>query len=50
MNINQQTYDQLKKSYKQAIKNNKDHFVFEGADILTSYAKYLIEYLSTKFK
>lgn len=31
--------------YKNAVKKNKEIFVYKGKEILTSYAKYLIEYL-----
>lgn len=31
--------------YKKAVKEEKDQFTFKGMDILTSYAKYLIEYM-----
>lgn len=40
----------LKSSYNTALKNGKDKFVFEGKELLVSYAKYLIEYLDIKFK
>lgn len=40
----------LKESYQQAIKDKKDSFIFEGHELLTSYAKYMIEYLEDKFK
>ncbi len=29
---------------------NQEMFVFDGNDFLTSYAKYVIEYLKTKFE
>jgi hypothetical protein len=35
----------LKKAYDEAVAAGKDQFVFEGADFLTSYCKYLLEYL-----
>lgn len=40
----------LKKAYDEAVKNQKDSFFFDGQEYLTSYAKYLIEFLTTKFK
>lgn len=33
--------------YKEALDNNQDFFVFQGQEVLTSYAKYLLEYLNT---
>ena len=35
----------LQKKYDDAVKNNIDVFTYDGAEILTSYAKYLLEYL-----
>ena len=42
-------YIKLKGAYRNAVRNGKDQFVFEGQAILTSYAKYLIQYLEMKF-
>lgn len=42
-------YERLKARYAQAVAAHEEVFTFEGHDYLTSYAKYLIEYL-TKFK
>jgi hypothetical protein len=36
----------LEKKAIKAIKNNKSSFVYDGQEILTSYAKYLLEYLN----
>lgn len=36
----------LKRAYKAAHENGKEVFIFEGREILTSYAKYMIEYLN----
>jgi hypothetical protein len=35
-------------AYKAALASGAEQFSFEGADFLTSYAKYVLEYLSTK--
>lgn len=35
------------KTYAQALEVNADKFKFEGYDFLTSYAKYLRDYLDT---
>lgn len=43
-------FRKLKHCYKKAVTEKKDMFVFDGREILTAYAKYLIEYLETKFK
>ena len=35
----------LQKKYDKAVKNNLYSFTYDGAEILTTYAKYLLEYL-----
>ena len=42
ININ---INKLQKKYDDAVKNKIDVFMYDGAEILTSYAKYLLEYL-----
>lgn len=42
VNIN---INKLQKKYDNAVKNNIDVFTYDGAEILTTYAKYLLEYL-----
>ena len=37
--------NKLQKKYDNAVKNKIDVFMYDGAEILTSYAKYLLEYL-----
>lgn len=36
---------ELKKLYAKAKKDGKESFMFQGKEILTSYAHYLIQYL-----
>lgn len=43
-------YKKLKRAYKLAVKANKVSFNFNGEVVLTTYAKYLLEYLSNKFE
>lgn len=43
-------YEGLKKEYEQAVQNRKDSFWFEEIEYLTSYCKYLLEYLKLKFE
>jgi hypothetical protein len=43
-------YLKLKSDYSNAVKNNKEQFTFEGHELLTDYAKYMIEYLESKFE
>lgn len=40
----------LKRHYKKAVEDNKESFIFNGDEYLTSYAKYVIEYLESRFK
>ncbi len=40
----------LKREYSKAVKDKKESFIFEGNEYVTSYAKYLLEFLKTKFK
>lgn len=40
----------LKEKYKLAKETGADVFIFEGHELLTAYAKYLIEYLDGKLK
>jgi hypothetical protein len=35
----------LKKEYDNAVKDSKKTFIFEGRELLTDYAKYLLEFL-----
>ena len=37
--------NKLQKKYDDAVKNKIDVFMYDGNEILTSYAKYLLEYL-----
>jgi hypothetical protein len=39
----------LKGAYNTAVKAKAETFVFDGNEYLVSYAKYLIEFLETKF-
>jgi hypothetical protein len=36
---------ELQIMYDKAVSNNVDTFIFDGKEFLTSYAKYLLEYL-----
>lgn len=44
-----EVYDRLKVEYDKARQNNLDTFTFDGHELLTDYAKYLIQFLQTKF-
>lgn len=40
----------LQSRFDLAIKNGEEIFIFEGKEMLTTFAKYLIEYLNEQFK
>lgn len=40
----------LKEAYRTAVEAHQDSFWFDGSEVLTSYAKYMIEYLDMQFK
>jgi len=42
-------YKKLKESWKKAVEEKKDSFNFENQELVTDYAKYLIQYLKSKF-
>lgn len=43
-------YRRFRRVYEKAVKEEKTEFEFEGREYLVSYAKYLLEYLETKYK
>lgn len=50
ISVDLSTFTRLKKEYQNAVDNSKEIFVFDDNELLTSYAKYLIEYLTPMFK
>jgi hypothetical protein len=40
----------FKELYKSALNDNLESFIFEGQEVLTSYAKYVIEYFNIIIK
>jgi len=48
--FSQKKLKQLKDAYAVAVTEGRDQFTFEGHELLTSYAKYLIEYLTLKLE
>lgn len=42
-------YAQFKDMYDTAVQFNQDTFLFEGHPVLTRYAKYVCQYLDTKY-
>lgn len=50
MDLDKTSFKLLQKVYTAAVKKKKEHFIFQERVILTRYAKYLLEYLTPKFK
>lgn len=42
--------DAFRKQYEAAVKKDLETFMWEGREFFTPYAKYLIEYLSYRFR
>jgi hypothetical protein len=47
LSFTKEQFATFKKRYKIALKLKDDSFWFEGNEFLTSYAKYLIEYIES---
>jgi len=45
INFTKESVLKLKDAYALAVTEGRDQFTFEGHELLTSYAKYLIQYL-----
>lgn len=50
INFDRDKYAQLISAHETAQKEGKDIFIFEGHELLTQYAKYMIEFLKQKFE
>lgn len=50
ISIDKSRYTELKSLYAKAVTDKADSFKFMGESILTSYAKYVLEYLKPKFE
>jgi len=48
--FNQDKFEQFQAAYEQAKNENKTNFTFESKEFLVTYAKYLIEYLSSHYE
>ena len=49
MQMTRTRYEALVKRYDQAVANKEEQFTFEGHELLTAYAKYLLMYLAEQF-
>lgn len=43
-------YVELKGQYENAVSESLEKFEFQGVELLTTFAKYLIEFLDNEFK
>ena len=48
MKITEEQYNALKIKYEEAVNGNKEIFMFQGQEIVTVYAKYLLQHLKGK--
>ena len=49
MDFDTEKLEELRSAYLKAVEDGKSSFVFNDVDMFTSYAKYLVEYLDSKF-
>lgn len=49
LEFNKEKLEKLRQSYLKALEDGKSSFKFEEKDIFTAYARYMIEYLDSKF-
>lgn len=50
VNFNKELFEQFKEKYNEALKEDKKTFVFEGEEYVTTYAYWVIQYLSGLFE
>jgi hypothetical protein len=43
--VTHENYPQFREKYEEAVREEVDTFEFEGQQVLTSYAKYVVEYV-----
>jgi len=46
--ITTENYPMFKKAYEKALEVGSDDFNFDGSRVLTTYAKYVVEYMESK--
>jgi len=50
MQWTKEMYFELKRQYENAVSNGLEQFEFQGVELLTTFAKYLLEFLDKEFK
>jgi hypothetical protein len=48
MIITNENIDAFKKAYNKAVEDKLEIFIFESVEVLTQYAKYVIEYVNSQ--
>lgn len=49
MQWTKEDYLDLKRQYESAVSEGQEQFVFQGVELLTTFAKYLLEFLDKEF-
>lgn len=50
MEWTKEAYLELKRQYENAVSEDQEQFTFQGVELLTTFAKYLLEFLDKEFK
>ena len=50
MQWTKEMYVELKGQYENAVSEGSEQFEFQGVELLTTFAKYLLEFLDKEFK
>jgi len=48
LQFNRRRVGELQAAYDQAVENNLETFTFQGEELLTAYAKYMLEFLKSR--
>ena len=50
MEWTKESYLELKRQYENAVSEGSEQFTFQGVELLTTFAKYLLEFLENRFE
>ena len=48
LQFNRRRVGELQAAYDQAVENNQEQFTFQGEELLTAYAKYMLQFLKSR--
>lgn len=48
LQFNRRRVGELQAAYDQAVENNQEQFTFQGEELLTAYAKYMLQFLNSR--